>query len=240
MGRRVVTAVFGVVSLAVGVLAVEAVDTAIRRGSAGSWAAAVYELLRFGVVFAFAVLVTVRGESLRPSRAPIALGACAAALISFAVLSRPDASGPSGHVIAGDALAAVSEAWLLVSVLALGRCFGILPEARGLVVRGPYRLVRHPVYLGELGALAGFIIAAPSARNLAVAPVAVASQLVRINLEERELAVHFPAYRDYAARTPMLLPMPRRRGRARAAVSASRLALSALSTATRKGGTSES
>jgi protein-S-isoprenylcysteine O-methyltransferase Ste14 len=32
----------------------------------------------------------------------------------------------------------------------LGLRFGIAPADRGLVAHGPYRLVRHPMYLGEL------------------------------------------------------------------------------------------
>ena len=44
--------------------------------------------------------------------------------------------------------------WALYSLSYLGRRFSIVPEARGLVIDGPYRLARHPIYLGEI--LAGF------------------------------------------------------------------------------------
>ena len=60
---------------------------------------------------------------------------------------------------------------MLVAALALGRCFGVLPEARGLVTHGPYRLVRHPLYLGELAAMGGLLVASPSPRNLALGAV---------------------------------------------------------------------
>src|SRR5512133_1092983 len=36
------------------------------------------------------------------------------------------------------------------SLLSIGKCFGIAPADRGLIMRGPYRWVRHPMYLGEL------------------------------------------------------------------------------------------
>jgi len=38
----------------------------------------------------------------------------------------------------------------LWSLIVLGFSFSIAPEDRGIVARGPYRLVRHPMYLGEV------------------------------------------------------------------------------------------
>jgi protein-S-isoprenylcysteine O-methyltransferase Ste14 len=32
----------------------------------------------------------------------------------------------------------------------LGKSFAVLPAARGIVTRGPYRWIRHPAYVGEL------------------------------------------------------------------------------------------
>ena len=106
---------------------------------------------------------------------------------------------------------------MLVAALALGRCFGVLPEARGLVTHGPYALVRHPLYLGEFAAMAGLLIASPSPRNLAAGAAFVIAQVTRMILEERALTREFPEYADYAARTPRVVPSPARSccGRAR-------------------------
>ena len=50
----------------------------------------------------------------------------------------------------------------VVAVASLGRCFGIFPEARGLVTHGLYRWSRHPVYLGEYIAVGGIVLSSLS------------------------------------------------------------------------------
>jgi hypothetical protein len=86
----------------------------------------------------------------------------------------------------------------------------VLPEARGLVTHGPYALVRHPLYLGEFGAMSGLLIASPSPRNLAAGAVFAIAQFTRMGFEERALTREFPEYADYAARTPRVVPSPAR------------------------------
>lgn len=44
------------------------------------------------------------------------------------------------------------------ALVVLGRSISLLPEARRLVTRGPYAFVRHPLYLGEMVALAGIAL----------------------------------------------------------------------------------
>lgn len=93
------------------------------------------------------------------------------------------------------------------SLAALGRCFGIFPEVRGLVTRGPYRWVRHPVYFGELTSALGMFIAQPHPLILALYFVFLGLQLWRVRLEEAALASIFPTqYAAYAARTGQLFP----------------------------------
>jgi protein-S-isoprenylcysteine O-methyltransferase Ste14 len=84
----------------------------------------------------------------------------------------------------------------IASKITLGRSFGLLPAMRGIVVRGPYRLVRHPIYLGYLCTHVGFFFFAMSWHNAFVYALLYACQVGRILEEERVLA-RSPEYRAY-------------------------------------------
>lgn len=78
----------------------------------------------------------------------------------------------------------------------LGRSFGISPADRGLVQRGPYRWLRHPIYAGELIAIAGAVMGDWTLRNLTIFAVLLVTKLLRIHWEERIIQ----GYPDYSAR----------------------------------------
>ena len=206
MSRFVVTGVFLLLTVATGKTAAVAIGDAIDGATLRDWAEAGYSLLKLGVVAAFSFFVFVREPSRRPSRDPVAFAACTTAVAAVVLLEAPPASASTTLLLAGEIVTLAACVWLFVAVLALGRCFGVLPEVRGLVTRGPYRVVRHPVYLGELGACVGLVVAAPTPWNVGVAAVFTVAQFVRMRLEERALGSEFPEYRSYAARTPRLVP----------------------------------
>jgi protein-S-isoprenylcysteine O-methyltransferase Ste14 len=215
LARWGVPAVFAIAAASTGFHTAGDFSHALTQASTRAWLVALYGLLRTGVALAFALFTVGRAASVRPSRSPVAFLACAAALVAVVIFAEPARSTPDAVVLAGELVAVAFCVWLLVSVLFLGRCFGVLPEARGLVTRGPYRLVRHPVYLGEIGACAGLAIAAPSPRNAAVLAALIGAQAVRMRLEERALTQAFPEYAAYASCTPRLIPALGLRGKTR-------------------------
>jgi protein-S-isoprenylcysteine O-methyltransferase Ste14 len=87
------------------------------------------------------------------------------------------------------------------SANALGDSFSFVPQGRALVVRGPYRLVRHPIYLAELAMIVGVSVVNPRVVPLAGAFAVILLQLVRIRAEERLLRSTFPGFNSYAAVT---------------------------------------
>lgn len=83
--------------------------------------------------------------------------------------------------------------------LSLGRSFGVVAANRGVVVAGPYRIVRHPIYLGYFVSHLGFLLANWSMRNIAVYVISTGFQWARILSEERLLKEE-EAYRAYCER----------------------------------------
>lgn len=76
----------------------------------------------------------------------------------------------------------------------------VVKEAHVIVARGPYRLVRHPIYLGVLLMLLGTALWWGRPVGLALFVVALVGFLVKARAEERLLSKHFPVeYGSYKA-----------------------------------------
>jgi protein-S-isoprenylcysteine O-methyltransferase Ste14 len=70
------------------------------------------------------------------------------------------------------------------------------------------------VYLGEIAAIGGLTIAAPTARNVVVLAIFVCAQTIRMRFEEDALRDAYPEYVRYQQTTPRLLPRVARPPRA--------------------------
>ncbi len=73
---------------------------------------------------------------------------------------------------------------------------------RGHVVcdSGPYRIVRHPGYAGNILPLPGIALALSSLWTLIPAAVALVIVVTRTVLEDRKLQEELPGYHDYTQR----------------------------------------
>lgn len=94
------------------------------------------------------------------------------------------------------------------ALVSLGKCFGLLPAARGISMRGPFRWIRHPAYAGELIMLAACAFAAEKqALAILVALGAAVFLSLRIRIEEKLLSQAFGEYAEYQRRVKYrLLP----------------------------------
>ncbi len=216
--RRVAAGLFVVITIGRPIDTVHTIGQALDEASLRAWLLFVDSALKTLVLAAFAVFIYMRKPSRRPARSPIAFIACAAAILPAMFLASPGTDAELWAVVAGEILVIGAVGFTLWSVLCLGTCFGVLPEVRGLVTRGPYRYVRHPVYVGEIAAFAGFVLASQQPVNILLLIVFGSAQAVRLRLEEAVLLAEFPAeYGAFAARTPRLVPRPRAAFRSREA-----------------------
>jgi protein-S-isoprenylcysteine O-methyltransferase Ste14 len=99
----------------------------------------------------------------------------------------------------GAAVFALGALGVVASMLALGRSFAVLPGARALVARGPYRLVRHPMYLCELVMFGALLTPFGALWGAAAVALTLAALVWRVRAEERVLAA-LPGHAAYVAR----------------------------------------
>jgi protein-S-isoprenylcysteine O-methyltransferase Ste14 len=109
--------------------------------------------------------------------------------------------------IASPALIILGAVSSFVVLRSLGTSFSIHAEARRLVTTGPYRLVRHPLYLCEGIALLGVTLQVISSLAVVITVVILLIQFRRMINEEAVLTSAFPDYSAYAARTPRVIPV---------------------------------
>ena len=81
-------------------------------------------------------------------------------------------------------------------------------EDQTLVQAGPYRVIRHPAYLGYLLMVAGITLGYWSLAGLiSIAVLVIPSVVYRIGVEERMLSAHFgKKYLAYRIKTKRLIP----------------------------------
>jgi protein-S-isoprenylcysteine O-methyltransferase Ste14 len=103
-------------------------------------------------------------------------------------------------------LTLLGSAAAVVALLQLGRSFSMMAEARRLVTSGPYRFVRHPLYLAEELSVIGLFLQFASLWTAALFAVQIAFQLRRMHNEENVLTASFPEYAAYRRRTARLIP----------------------------------
>ena len=94
--------------------------------------------------------------------------------------------------------------WAINAKATLGRSFGWLPANRGIVDRGVYRFIRHPIYFGYGLGHIGFLLANFNIQNAVVLTTVYIAQVYRI-LQEEKFLLKDDAYRAYATKVPYRL-----------------------------------
>ena len=100
-------------------------------------------------------------------------------------------------------LGMVFTVWALMT---LGKSFGVEPQVRTLVQNGPYRVIRNPLYVGEMITLTGAVCFSPTLLKTAILVALAAVQAYRAIQEEQLLADNLPEYAAYKLRTTRFVP----------------------------------
>jgi len=115
---------------------------------------------------------------------------------------------PPHWSLAGLGIALALVAWSYGSMSSGTFTVSPLPRTEGAVTRhGPYRWVRHPMYLALLLAAAVFTIGAYTPLRAITAVGLLIVLVAKIRIEERALQARHPEYAATMAGVPRLLPL---------------------------------
>lgn len=167
------------------------VQSVYIHGNFGAVLLAISETLVIALVF---FRKPARLLSQRPLDWALAFGATLAP-----TLVRPLASTPSLLTNAAALLMVGGILFQIFSKYMLGRRFGIVAANRGICAEGPYRLVRHPIYMGYMLTHIGFLCICPTVWNALMYAVTYSLMIPRIFAEER-LLCRDPEYAAYCQR----------------------------------------
>ena len=135
----------------------------------------------------------------RPLAAPPHPGHILAALPSFIFggLAFKLAPPPQTWPLVVQLCFVAGAAWTFVSLSTLSKNFAIFPAVRGLTRHGPYSVMRHPAYAGELFLVASCCLAASAWWVWGFFLLAALAIALRIEAEERLLARSSPRWHTY-------------------------------------------
>ena len=135
---------------------------------------------------------SVRDYSIASSTAVIIAYAYPYAQVIYLRWSPGEEAWPAG----GLALVTLAAGLSFLSLLAIRRRFGVRPALRGLVTSGPYRLVRHPMYLSYILGDIGYNLEEWNFVTVFLVLIGWASLVYRIHAEERVISqdAGWPAY----------------------------------------------
>ncbi|MEH2477242.1 protein-S-isoprenylcysteine O-methyltransferase Ste14 [Nitrobacteraceae bacterium AZCC 2146] len=108
--------------------------------------------------------------------------------------------------LASTACVLIGMIMMLVTIRHLGRSFSLVPQARNVVQTGPYRWIKHPLYLAEEIAVLGVVLRNPTPLTAVLLVLHIGVQICRIYYEEDLLRRNCPEYSGYEASRWRLIP----------------------------------
>jgi protein-S-isoprenylcysteine O-methyltransferase Ste14 len=171
---------------------------------------AVHIAMRLSSVAFMLLIVAAVALRTRPSAKAIGLepriSALSGTFLMYGVVFFPRRELSLSLEMVSTALILIGTVGAVVALSQLGRSFSLMAETRRLVTSGPYRFVRHPLYLTEEIAVVGLFIQFASVSTVLLFAMQIAFQLRRMHNEELVLSARFPEYIAYRQHTARLIP----------------------------------
>lgn len=108
--------------------------------------------------------------------------------------------------LASTACVLIGMIMMLITIRHLGRSFSLVPQARNVVQTGPYRWIKHPLYLAEEIAVLGVVLRNPTPLTAVLLVLHIGVQVCRILYEEDLLRRNCPEYSSYEASRWRVVP----------------------------------
>src|SRR5215472_13310179 len=150
----------------------------------------------FMMLIAAAVIMRTRPSGKASGLEP-RISALVGTFLVYGITAFPRRNLPLSLEMLAILLTMVGNAGAIGALGQLGRSFSIMAESRRLVTTGPYRFVRHPLYIAEEIAMVGVFLQFASPWTALLLAIQIAFQLRRMHNEELILAASFPEYAAY-------------------------------------------
>ena len=134
------------------------------------------------------------------------IAALAGTFLTYAIALFPRRELSVSMEMTSTVLILIGTLGAVVALAQLGRSFSIMAETRRLVTSGPYRFVRHPLYLTEEIAMLGIFLQFASVWAALILALQIIFQLRRMDNEEAVLTSQFLEYATYSQTTARLIP----------------------------------